>query len=66
VPTLVICGQHDVISSADEMRSLAAAIPGAHFVVIPDAGHMPPLEQPTRFNAALREFLLATAPASAT
>lgn len=61
-PTLVICGQHDVISTVDEMRGLATAMPHARFVVVPDAGHMPPLEQPARFNAALREFLLATTP----
>ena len=35
---------------------------GARFVAVPDAGHMPPLEQPVRFNAALREFLLTTTP----
>jgi pimeloyl-ACP methyl ester carboxylesterase len=57
VPTQVIVGEHDVISTADEMRSIAAAIPGARLTVIPDAGHMTPVEQPERFSAALAEFL---------
>ena len=31
--------------------------PSAQFVVIPDAGHMATLENPTAFNAALQRFL---------
>lgn len=57
VPTLILVGQHDVISPPDEMRAIAAAIPGARFVQIDAAGHMAPLEQPAAFNAAIREFL---------
>jgi 3-oxoadipate enol-lactonase len=57
VPTLVLVGEHDVISPPAEMQSLAAAIPRAEFVVIPQAGHMAPLEQPAAVNAAIRKFL---------
>lgn len=57
VPTLILVGEHDVISPPDEMRAIAAAIPGARFVQIDAAGHMAPLEQPAAFNAAIREFL---------
>jgi 3-oxoadipate enol-lactonase len=57
VPTLLIVGEHDVISPPAEMQGMAAAIPGARCVVIPHAGHMAPLEQPAAVNAALREFL---------
>jgi pimeloyl-ACP methyl ester carboxylesterase len=57
VPTLVMVGRHDAISTPDEMRSIAEAIPGAQFVEVPDAGHMSPLENPVVFNAELREFL---------
>lgn len=57
VPTLVICGEHDVISPSAEMQAFAATIPGAEFVAIPDAGHMAPMEQPDRVNAAIRQFL---------
>ena len=56
-PTLVVVGAEDAISPLDEMRGMAAAIPGAEFVVIPDAGHMAPLENPAAFNAALEKFL---------
>lgn len=60
VPTLVICGAHDAISPPAEMRGIAAAIPGARYVEIPDAGHMAPLENPHAVQQALRDFLETT------
>lgn len=57
VPTLLIVGEEDVISTVDEMRSMAAAIPGAEFVMVPGAGHMAPLEDPEAVNAAMTSFL---------
>jgi pimeloyl-ACP methyl ester carboxylesterase len=57
VPTLVLCGQYDVISPVEEMRELAQAIPNARFVQIPAAGHMAPLENPPPVNAAIRAHL---------
>lgn len=58
-PTLVVCGEHDAISTPEEMRGIADAIPGARFALIEDAGHMCPLEAPGAVNAAIREFLTA-------
>ena len=57
VRTLVIVGEQDAISPPDEMRKIADAIPGARFVLVPEAGHMAPLENPSFVNAALGEFL---------
>jgi pimeloyl-ACP methyl ester carboxylesterase len=57
LPTLVICGEHDVISPPDEMKSIAEKIPNAQFVQVPRAGHMSPMEQPEIVNAAIRKFL---------
>lgn len=56
-PTLVICGEEDVISPPEEMRGIADAIRKAQFVLIPEAGHMAPLECPELVNDAIREFL---------
>ena len=56
VPTLVICGEHDAISTVDEMRGIAQRIAGAMFVEIADAGHMSTLEKPEEVNAAIRDF----------
>lgn len=57
VPTLVVCGQYDAISTVDEMRNIAARIPAARFVEVPNAGHMAPLENPAVVNEAIRSFL---------
>jgi len=56
-PTLVVVGREDAISPPEEMRQIAAAIPGARLVEVPEAGHMSPMENPAAVNAALREFL---------
>jgi pimeloyl-ACP methyl ester carboxylesterase len=57
LPTMVIVGEHDAISTVDEMRGIAQAIAGAEFVIVPGAGHMSPLENPEGFNEALEQFL---------
>jgi pimeloyl-ACP methyl ester carboxylesterase len=57
LPTLVLAGEHDMISPATEMRAMAGAIPGARYAVVPDAGHMTPLENPAAFNAEVGRFL---------
>jgi 3-oxoadipate enol-lactonase len=57
VPTLIVCGEHDAIAATKEMRGIANAIPRAQYVEIAGAGHMAPLEDPAKFNAALLQFL---------
>jgi pimeloyl-ACP methyl ester carboxylesterase len=56
-PTLVVVGQSDAISPAEEMRSIAAAIPGARFVKIACCGHMSPIEAPAAVDAAISQFI---------
>ncbi len=43
-------------------RQFEQAIPDARLVVIPGAGHVSNLEQPERFNEAVREFCRAHHP----
>ena len=57
LPALLLCGEHDVISPADEMRTVAAAMPDSRFHIIYGAGHMAPLERPERVNHLILEFL---------
>jgi len=57
VPVLVIAGSDDQITPAAGMEEMARAIPDANFVVLKDAGHLAPLEQPAAFNTALKAFL---------
>jgi pimeloyl-ACP methyl ester carboxylesterase len=56
VPTLVLVGAEDkpFLGPTDYM---AAKIPGATKVVIPDAGHAPNIDNPSAFNDAVFAFL---------
>ena len=55
-PTLLLWGEHDARSPLAVGERMRDAIPGAELVVIPGCGHVSNLEQPDRFNAAVREF----------
>jgi len=57
VPTLVITGDDDRIVPTKGTISLAAKIPGARLVVIPECGHVPQEEKPGDFLAAVRGFV---------
>ena len=57
VPTLVVGGAEDKISSPAVMGEMAAGIPNAHHVTLPNVGHLSNLEDSRGFNQALTEFL---------
>ena len=59
VPLLVLVGESDPFLPVEEARALAESAPRGRLVVFDGAGHLPSLEQPAAFNAALREFLAA-------
>ncbi|HEX6889018.1 MAG TPA: alpha/beta fold hydrolase [Candidatus Nanopelagicales bacterium] len=56
VPTLVIVGDQDVDPGVGASVALAARIPGAQFVALPDTGHLSALEQPEALGAVLLRF----------
>ncbi|SFC45941.1 alpha/beta fold hydrolase [Streptomyces aidingensis] len=57
VPTLVINGLSDVPEIQEVSDLLAAGIPGARRIDLPDTGHLPALERPEEVTAALRGLL---------
>ncbi len=57
MPALVLCGEHDGLTPVRRHDFMAGLIPYAKLKVIPDAGHLPTLEQPAATNAALRDWL---------
>jgi len=57
VPTVVIVGEEDGLTPPPESEKMAAAIRGAKLVRIPGAGHLPCIENPGPFTAALEAFL---------
>lgn len=58
VPTLLIWGASDGVVSVAYAEAYRAMIPGAQLVVIPEAGHLPHVEQP---ELLLRHILSFTA-----
>jgi pimeloyl-ACP methyl ester carboxylesterase len=59
VPTLLIWGEQDARSPLSVARQFERRIPNARLVVIPSCGHVSNLEQPARFNEAVRAFCRA-------
>lgn len=55
-PALMLAGAADG-ALPKTLAGLAEAVPDGRFVEIPDAGHLPNIEQPGAFNAALATFL---------
>ena len=56
-PTLVVWGEQDRLSSADDGRRVVAEVNGAKFTVIPGAAHMPQIEQSRVFLQVALPFL---------
>ena len=57
VPTLVITSEGDLLIPADISAPMADQIPGAQLAVIPGAGHLSNLEDPTGFSRLLDNHL---------
>lgn len=56
-PTLVISCSDDRLVPQPLAESLAASIPGAQLVILPECGHYPHVEQAAAFNVTLMKFL---------
>jgi len=57
VPTLVVCGDEDVITPLAESEALVRGIAGSRLEVVAAAGHLSSVENSEQFNLALRKFL---------
>ena len=57
MPTLVLCGAQDAATPPEAVQELAGSLPNAHFAVIADAGHTPPIEQPQMMADQINSFL---------
>jgi pimeloyl-ACP methyl ester carboxylesterase len=55
-PTLVIVGQNDLITPAEDSKTLAATIPNSKLHIFPKGGHGFWREFPSEVNAVVREF----------
>ncbi|MCK9800718.1 alpha/beta hydrolase [Pseudomonas sp. MAFF 302030] len=56
-PVLIVDGDRDEAIKRDHTEYLAATIPGAGLLILPNASHFAFLQDPALFNAALLQFL---------
>ncbi len=63
VPVLIVWGARDSIIPVRHGEDAHRAIPGSRLEVFEDVGHLPQVEAPGRFVAALERFLRETEPA---
>lgn len=57
VPTLVIAGRDDTVTSLSQGELLARTVPGAELLILPVV-HLSNVERPDDFLAALLDFLI--------
>jgi 3-oxoadipate enol-lactonase len=59
LPTLVLCGDEDTGTPPEGNRHIAALVPGARYVEMERARHIPMMEYPEAFNRILLDWLPA-------
>ena len=57
IPTLTIVGREDEFTPVAKAKEICKNLHNCKLVIIEDAGHMPNLEQPEKFNKVVLDFL---------
>jgi pimeloyl-ACP methyl ester carboxylesterase len=65
VPTLILCGDKDMLTPVKNSHVMAEALPDAELLVVPGAGHMVMLERPAVVTGACRRLFERARRASA-
>jgi pimeloyl-ACP methyl ester carboxylesterase len=64
MPTLIVWGGHDAVLPVDHGHAAQEAMPGSRLEIFQDAGHLPQLDDPSRFIAVMDDFIAATDPST--
>ncbi|MBV9321343.1 MAG: alpha/beta hydrolase [Mycobacterium sp.] len=62
VPTLIVCGDNDLLTSADDSRKMAEALPDSEMIIVEGAGHLALLGKPDPVNEGLVRLVKRTNP----
>lgn len=62
IPTLIGCGDHDLLTPVENSRAMAEALDDVELLVVPDAGHLMQLETPDIVNDALVRLVRRATP----
>ncbi|HEY0873913.1 MAG TPA: alpha/beta fold hydrolase [Vicinamibacterales bacterium] len=57
VPTLILCGEEDVLTPPSDSEALRAGIAGSRLAMLAGAGHLSNIESPEAFSRELNAFL---------
>ena len=57
VPTLLLVGEQDTLTPPSVMQQMHNRISGSEIILVPEAGHMAPLENPEVFTHSIEDFL---------
>ncbi len=57
VPTIIVWGEHDTFVPVSDAQDISRRIPNSRLVIIPDASHKLPYENPIAFYKAISSFL---------
>ena len=60
VPTLVLCGEQDLVTPVADHVAIAERIAGSSFERIADCGHLSTIEQPDAVTSVLSQWLAST------
>ena len=62
VPTLIACGDRDLLTPVKYSEEMAAALPNSLLVIVPGAGHLVQMERPDVINDALVRLVEKSTP----
>jgi pimeloyl-ACP methyl ester carboxylesterase len=63
IPTLIVCGDNDLLTPADDSRSMAELLPNSELVIVEGAGHLALLGKPDPVNDGLMRLVKRVSPA---
>ncbi|MBV9351111.1 MAG: alpha/beta fold hydrolase, partial [Mycobacterium sp.] len=65
VPTLIACGDHDLLTPDEYSRKMAASLPRSELVIVAGASHLALLDKPDAINDGLLRLVRRATPSRA-
>ncbi len=62
IPTLIACGDHDLLTPDEYSRKMAASLPLSELVIVPGASHLALLDKPDAINDGLVRLVKRATP----